>query len=367
MNKKIVLLLCLTFINAKASIETFFDSKPVYIYAKNHQGHEKFLQQNLQNFNIEVNVVETLNSSDESLYIILNVDTVAQNELPKNYIAYQTTALSSVTNEYLDKLANAIVVWDYNRENISKYQHRIHHYHYFPHGYEFVDPIILPCLLPNEAWKSYKDILVYANTKNTDISSHLPALLCHSLLQKPGMILELGVRGGESTLPLRKAAELFGATLIGVDMDPVWQKTYADIQNAFFFCMNDTEFPAIFKNDFKDKKIDVIFIDTSHLYEHTLQEISLFVPFLSEHGFISFHDSNVTPLANSGYIRLNGSWDGAPGNTRGVTQAIKKYFSIEFDEYNYYNAFFRKDGVNWHIIHYPFCNGLTIIKKQQTN
>ena len=368
MNKVVVLFLCLIFTNVEPNIGVLSQNKQIYIYSKNYGSNEIFLKKYLSDAGIEINCVDTLNRYDaDNLYVVFNVDTVAQSELPNNYIAYQTTAISTITNGYLEKLTNAIAVWDYSRENISKYQNKIHHYHYFPHDYEFIDPIVLPCFLPHEAWKHYQDVLIYANTKNTDISSHLPALFCHSFLRKPSIILELGVRGGESTIPLRKAAALSGATLIGVDMDPIWKKTYADIEKSLFFCMNDTEFPAIFKNDFKGKKIDVIFIDTSHLYEHTLQEISLFVPLLSENGLIAFHDSNVTPLAHSGYVRLNGSLDGAPGNTRGVTQAIKKYFDIEFDEYNYYNAFFEKDGINWHIVHYPFCNGLTVLKKIKTS
>lgn len=241
----------------------------------------------------------------------------------------------------------------------------LHNYLYMPKNYEHANPVILPCCMPISTLNTYKELLCYSNQKDTDISSHLPALFCHAVLQDPHTIIEAGVRGGESTKPLYKAAQLCDAQLIGIDNEPSWaQTTYNNMNNAICLEMNDLDFEMYYQSGpLKDKKIDVIFIDTSHEYKHTLGEITVFVPFLSDNGALMFHDSNVTPLVGGGYVRLNGSGDAAPGNPRGVPQAIKEYFGIEFNEYNYYNTTFTKNGIEWHMTHYPFCNGLTIIKK----
>jgi len=79
---------------------------------------------------------------------------------------------------------------------------------------------------------------------------------------------------------------------------------------------------------------------------YTLKEIEGFISILSENGTLGFHDSN------------------AVGNDpRGVTEAIKEYFTIQFDETKYLNEVFEKNDSIWHIVHYPFCNGMTIVKR----
>ncbi len=364
MKKIIGIILSITFHAVAAPLRLPQENQIIYIYAQENNPYYTSLTNALLDSNINFKRISFVDRQDDNLHILFDVNTLEKNNFPKNYIVYQTANLSknNLTSEYIDILAQSIVVWDCSRENIAHYQQRIHNYHYFPANYEFTDPIILPCFLPKTTWKTYRDVVIYENKKNTDISSHLPTLLCYALLQKPTIVLELGVRGGESTVPLSKAAEYFNASLLGIDIEPD-QHIYSQLKNATFFCMNDVDFPTLFLTSKKDKKIDIIFIDTSHLYEHTMQEITKFVPLLSDTGLLAFHDSNVTPLANSGYIRLNGTMDGAPGNTRGVIQAIKEYFAINFDEYKYFNTIFTAHGINWHIIHYPFCNGLTVIQK----
>jgi len=337
----------------------------ISMYGHATNPYYQFLTQVFSKFNITFQAAPAITTNDDNLYILFDVHTLHLQQLPKYYIVYQTIPLSrtNINSNFINTLSRSIVVWDSSRDNIALYKDKIHNYHYFPLNYEFIDPIILPCLLSPDGWNLYKELVTYENQKNTDITSHVPTLLCYALLQEPKIILELGVRGGESTIPLYKAAGCFNTFLIGVDIAPD-QNVYTHLKNAFFFQINDLDFPQLFSATYgSDKKCDIIFIDTSHEYDHTLQEITQFVPLLSEQGFIAFHDSNVTPLANSGYVRLNGTHDGAPGNTRGVTRAIKEYFSLEFDEYKYCNIIFSAHDSRWHMVHYPFCNGLTLIKK----
>ncbi len=52
----------------------------------------------------------------------------------------------------------------------------------------------------------------------TDISDHLTTLFVESLIAKPTLIVELGVRGGESTYVLERVARLSRAKLVSVDL-----------------------------------------------------------------------------------------------------------------------------------------------------
>lgn len=348
-------------------IKTGQESK-VYVCTNNSK-YSKIVIESLQKFKINFELTNSINRHDnQNLYIIFDVFNIQEESLPKYYITYQSLDLTNnqLTIDYVNKLTNSIAVWDYSPENINRYRSILHNYLYMPANYEHTDPVILPCLMPISALDTYKELLIYSNQKDTDISSHLPTLFCHTMLQNPKIIVEAGVRGGESTKPLHKAAQLCDACLIGLDNEPLWaQSSYNTMDNAFCLEMNDLDFNNYYNNSsFKDQKIDLIFIDTSHEYEHTLQEIKVFAPLLANDGTLAFHDSNVTPLAHAGYIRLNFTGDRAAGNPRGVPQAIKEYFGIEFNEYSYFNGTFMKDGITWHMIHYPFCNGLTIIKKQ---
>ncbi len=52
-----------------------------------------------------------------------------------------------------------------------------------------------------------------------DISDHLPVLFAEALEARPKLIVELGVRGGDSTFVFERVARLCGSTLLSVDID----------------------------------------------------------------------------------------------------------------------------------------------------
>ncbi len=356
---QVLFFLCITYFSA---IEA-----AVYVCGNNSVCAQTVIKA-LQATDTPFELVDSLHSDDsQNLYIICDAFKLHFANLPKYYIIYQSLDLmySEITSNYQRILANSVAIWDYSLENIVKYKDTNSNYYYMPIDYVYSDFITLPCSLPTSTLDAYRELLIYSNQKDTDISSHLPALFCYAFLQNPRIIVEAGVRGGESTKPLYRASQLCKAQLIGIDIHPMWAKaSYDAMENAFCLEMNDVDFANYYLNSpFKNQKLDLVFIDTSHEYEHTLQEITVFVPLLGDHGSLLFHDSNVIPLANSGYIRLNGSKDFAPGNPRGVTQAIKEYFSIDFDEYSYVKMTFTRGGTTWHMVHYPFCNGLTVIRK----
>jgi cephalosporin hydroxylase len=322
----------------------------------------------LTKFNLKYQNTRSLNPQDDNnLYIIAGeLKALNKSMMPKYYIIYQTSEFST---KNLPLLTDAIAIWDSNWSSINEYKNKAQQYYFLPdENYEFLDPVILPCFLPKNALHTYRELAVYSNAVNSDISSHVPSLFCHCMFQNPAVIIDSGVRGGDgSTIPLNAVSKALNADMIGLDIvncNGIYSKL--NNPNARFFAMSDLDFPVFFKRlKVKKNTADFVFIDTSHEYVHTLQEIKAFAPMLSENGALGFHDSNVTPLMNnSAYRRLNDTVTGGiKGNPRGVTQAIKEYFNIEFNEHKFFNDVVEKDGYLWNIVHYPFCNGLTITKK----
>lgn len=149
-----------------------------------------------------------------------------------------------------------------------------------------------------------RQIAIRARTR-TDTSDHLPTLFVEAMSVRPNLIVELGVRGGESTFVFERVATRTGAHLVSVDIEdcsdvstyPRWQFVKAD----------DTQFAKDFPSWCEQHSIrpdiDVLFIDTSHLFEHTLQEIALWFPYVGNGGKVIFHDTNQKRI----YSRKDGS------------------------------------------------------------
>jgi cephalosporin hydroxylase len=174
---------------------------------------------------------------------------------------------------------------------------------------------------------------------------------------QPKLIVELGVRGGESTFVFERVAKLCNSKLISVDIEDC--SNISSLKNWIFIRKDDIIFAKEFKKWCKDRKmnpkIDILFIDTSHLFEHTLNEIKLWFPFLSRGSKVFFHDTNL----NNTYFRKNGTMDFGWDNKRGVISAIEKFLDVRFNEKEEFVAIRN----NWLIKHYPYCNGFTILEK----
>ena len=191
----------------------------------------------------------------------------------------------------------------------------------------------------------------------TDICDHLQNLFTITLSERPQLVVELGVRGGESTFVFERAAKLTGAKLLSVDFNDCKDVTKWPEWN---FVQSDD---IVFAKQFVDfcslkgwcPEIDILFIDTSHEYDHTVEEIKYWFPFITQGGLAIFHDTNLREL----YRRRDGSWGQSWDNQRGVIRAIEGYFGREFDE-NFPFIAVEKDWLIWHE---PICDGFTVMKK----
>lgn len=194
--------------------------------------------------------------------------------------------------------------------------------------------------------------------KRTDISDHLVRLFEESLDIRPKLIVELGVGPGESSFVLENISRIYEANLVSIDRN---SKTVGlDSPHRFFINMDDIEFAKNFKNWCHGKNIepliDILFIDTSHKYLHTKDEIEYWFKFLSDRAKVFFHDTNVEAV----YWRE----DGSVGVTythepRGVMRAIEEFLGASFNE----KEKFLDIRNGWKIKHNPLCNGFTILNK----
>jgi cephalosporin hydroxylase len=200
------------------------------------------------------------------------------------------------------------------------------------------------------------EIEQYSRTES-DISDHLVTLFVETLCVQPSLIVELGVRGGSSTFVFERVANLCKAQLIGVDI--------ADCSKAsswppwHFVREDDRAFAAGFvpycRHHQIDPSIDVLFIDTSHLYQHTVDEIACWFPFLADRARVFFHDSNERTVGR----RSDGRLMRGTRVERGVMRAIERYFGTAIQE----NIDFSSVRHGWILRHWSNCNGLTMLER----
>ena len=219
----------------------------------------------------------------------------------------------------------------------------------------FVETFV-PDNLPQTTWPELKQVEEKARVR-TDIASHLRNMFLYTVSSQPDLIVELGTKKGFSAYALSRAAIVTGATFVSVDNRDFSKALSWD--QWIFVQMDDIEFARQFPTWCSERQlestIDVLFIDTSHTYEHTKAEIAAYFPLLSSRGRVMFHDTNCSDW----YLRRNLTIDRSYDSKRGVIRAIEDYFGRSFDEKNRFNQFI--DG--WWIHHDPICNGLMTLTK----
>ena len=213
--------------------------------------------------------------------------------------------------------------------------------------------------------KFYQKHLINAmkgSKKKSDISDHLSNIFYHSMEVKPNLIIELGTRGGESTRVLLAVAALSNCKLLSIDIEDCSKIKIDNYEEYWSFIKDDdihfgkSEFIKWCQKNNLKPKADVIFIDTAHEYKHTLNEIMVWKDHLSEKGTMIFHDTN---CGNGIYKHLDGTIGFGSKKEREVIKALENYLSTKYDE----SCFFSDFQKNMLIKHYPYCNGLTIVKR----
>ncbi len=118
----------------------------------------------------------------------------------------------------------------------------------------------------------------------TDMQGHLPRLV--ELAEQSERIIELGTRGGISTVGFLYGLEGHGH-LWSVDIDAAPPMSWPH----WTFVQGDDCSQRVL--DELPYDVDVVLIDTSHAYAHTLRELELYLPRVKSGGRILLHDTEV--------------------------------------------------------------------------
>lgn len=128
----------------------------------------------------------------------------------------------------------------------------------------------------------------------SDIQDHMPVLFDTTKSYPKATVLELGTRCGNSTSAFLAAVELVAGHLWSVDINepqvPEWWTPDAVPWTHYIaddMAIDLAELPSA---------LDVLFIDTSHDYDHTLAELTRFVPLVKAGGVVLMHDTDLATM-----------------------------------------------------------------------
>ena len=129
----------------------------------------------------------------------------------------------------------------------------------------------------------------------SDINEHLPTFVDIAFELEATRVIELGVRGGVSTVAWLYAMEATDGHLWSVDVFPNMTGIEHD---RWTFVHGDDLHPATLGQ--LPVNADIVFIDTSHRYRHTLDELETYSRRVRWGGRIICHDTMVEAPETTG-------------------------------------------------------------------
>lgn len=180
-----------------------------------------------------------------------------------------------------------------------------------------------------------------------DSDKHLMTLYSIAIGMKAKRILELGVRGGSTTLPLLMASDKNKGSLTSVDIEDT---TFTPPYNLNTSCWKFVKSDALsfLKSQTTTEPYDLIYVDDWHAYNHVKAELIEIDRLVSPKSVILIHDlmyGNTCPHYHSDLTLKDGQWaDGGP--YRAVAELPSQF---------------------WEFSTLPYNNGLTILRKKYSN
>lgn len=122
---------------------------------------------------------------------------------------------------------------------------------------------------------------------------------------KPDLIIETGVAHGGSILFYSSMLELIGedGTVIGIDIDIRDHNREAILAHPMSKRITliegssvDPTVVAQIKEDVKQKKVIMVILDSNHTYEHVLEELHLYSPFVTSKSYLVVFDTIIDDL-----------------------------------------------------------------------
>lgn len=191
---------------------------------------------------------------------------------------------------------------------------------------------------------------IYHKSKNGlgDSDKHLLTLFSIALGSGAKNILELGVRNGDTTLPLLLAAKENDGVLISVDVNDTTFVCPDDLKPYWKFYKTDS---LKFLKDNCDNKtpFDLIFIDDWHSYEHVKLELEYVDQMVTPKSVILLHDLMYGNTAPYYHVDL----------TKGAGK--------QWENGGPYKAVAELNDQFWEFSTLPYNNGLTLLRKKYSN
>jgi predicted O-methyltransferase YrrM len=126
----------------------------------------------------------------------------------------------------------------------------------------------------------------------SDLGQHMRGLHDLALDYEDPTVVELGVREGASTIAFLDALTSVGGHLYSIDIDhpkvPIW---WADT-GLWTFLIGDDVSPAVIAEI--PERIDILFIDSSHYYQQTIDELDAYAYRVRPGGLILLHDTELS-------------------------------------------------------------------------
>lgn len=184
---------------------------------------------------------------------------------------------------------------------------------------------------------------------NGDSDRHAMALFGIALGSRGKTFIELGVRNGNTTLPLLHAAAMTGGVLHSVDnFTPVELIKTINSEDTLkkhwkFYTSDAIEFLENFKDD-----VDLVYVDDWHSYEHVKHELDILDKIVTPSTIILLHDAmygETCPYYHCDLTLKDGQW-GNGGVYRAIAELNQQF---------------------WEFSTLPWNNGLTILRKKYTS
>lgn len=152
-------------------------------------------------------------------------------------------------------------------------------------------------------------ILLGLEAGPSELSLHIPLL--YQLASNASRPLELGVCQGNSTVAFMCACSLTGRRLCSVDLVDYEESVRERLRSLelkdslwVFVQGNDVAPETVEQVRQVSKTFDFIFVDTSHVREHTIEELAVYYPLLEKGGAMAFHDTHTELYAGGVYEPL---------------------------------------------------------------
>lgn len=180
-----------------------------------------------------------------------------------------------------------------------------------------------------------------------DSDRHIMTLFSIALASKSKVMIELGVRGGDTTLPLLEAAKINDAILYSVDINDVDFDVRDDLKPHWRFIKSDAiEF---LKSWDKNNTVGFIYVDDWHSYEHVKNELEIIDSMVSPSSIVLLHDlmyGGTTPFYHVDLTNSGGAQWANGGPYRAVAELNPQF---------------------WEFSTLPWNNGLTLLRKKYSS